>query len=177
LESLTEPRVLRLGFISDTHGHMDDRILYHLEGVDEIWHAGDIGSSQVIDQLSSIAKVYAVFGNIDSGDIRVNFPEYLHRSLNGLKLMMTHIVGKPGSYTPTVRNMITAQKPGILVCGHSHIARVQYDQHFSMLYINPGAAGYHGFHRIRTLMRLDVSPSGKAENLRVIELGANKKGA
>jgi putative phosphoesterase len=169
--------VIKLGIISDTHGHIDERILNYLEGVDQIWHAGDIGSIQVIENLKKLAPVKAVYGNIDSGELRVAFSELLIEQLNGLKLMMTHIAGKYGVYHPKLKQQISLNRPGILICGHSHIAKVQYDHQNSMLYINPGAAGFHGFHRMRTMLRFDINHNGQPENMRLIELGINKKGA
>ena len=61
---------MKIGLISDTHSHIDERVLKHLEDCDEIWHAGDIGSLNVTDKLSELAPIRAVYGNIDGANIR-----------------------------------------------------------------------------------------------------------
>ncbi len=37
----------RIGLISDTHGTFDQTLKTFLKDVDEIWHAGDIGSPDI----------------------------------------------------------------------------------------------------------------------------------
>lgn len=161
----------RIGLISDTHGYLDDRIIAHLEDCDEIWHAGDIGVPEVTDRLAALATLRAVYGNIDGGDLRATFPENLHFETEGLRVWITHIAGTPGRYQPQVREVLTAKKPGLLVCGHSHICRVERDKRFGHIHMNPGAAGRHGFHKVRTLLKFEID-GGKASNLRVVELGS-----
>ena len=60
----------RIGLISDTHGYLDPRLVELLADVDEIWHAGDIGTLEVLRQLQSIKPVRAVWGNADGASIR-----------------------------------------------------------------------------------------------------------
>jgi len=67
---------LKIGLLSDTHGFLDNSILDALKDVDEIWHAGDIGSLLITDQLELNAPVRAVYGNIDDHQIRTEWPEY-----------------------------------------------------------------------------------------------------
>jgi len=69
---------------------------------------------------------------------------------------MTHIGGYPGRYHPQSKKIIELEKPGLFVCGHSHILKVIYDQKYSMLHINPGAAGNYGIHRSVTAVRLKI---------------------
>lgn len=163
-----------IGIISDTHNHLDERILSHLSDVDEIWHAGDIGNYEIIEQLQKVAPTKAVYGNIDGRDIRDSCPENLIFEYNSIKVFITHIGGYPNKYTPRVRKIIESERPNLYICGHSHITKVMPDKKNGLLHINPGAAGRHGFHHMRTLIKLDIN-KGKMENLRVIELGKRSK--
>lgn len=161
---------MRIGLISDTHSYIDDRILAHLESCDEIWHAGDIGSLHVTDRLAEVAPVRAVYGNIDNHKIRSEFPLNQNFNANGLKVWMTHIGGRPGKYDHRIRDHLYTVKPDIFICGHSHICKVQFDPSIQGLYMNPGAAGVHGFHHIRTLLRFSIL-DGKPDKMEVVELG------
>ena len=161
---------VRIGLISDTHGHIDDRILHHLAECDEIWHAGDIGSLTVTDALSSAAPLVAVHGNIDDHIIRSEFPEHHHFEREGLSIWMTHIGGRPGRYASGIRRGLMQHRPALFVCGHSHLLLVKKDPSWGGLYLNPGAAGRQGFHRMRTLLRFNLE-QGAILNPEVVELG------
>lgn len=161
----------RIGLISDTHGHLDDRILAHFEDCDEIWHAGDFGTWEVAETLSNIKPLRGVYGNIDGKEIRITYPEHLKFELEGLNIWITHIGGYPSRYNPKIRQQIYQEKPDLFICGHSHIVKVMRDQKIeNLVHINPGAAGVYGFHQIRTIVKMDLN-NGKIENLKVIELG------
>lgn len=166
---------MKIGLISDTHGHIDDRILIHLKGCDEIWHAGDIGSPEVIEKLKTIAPVIMVSGNIDEGpNCPVEWKEIQRIQRNGLKILIIHIAAKPSRYNPKVLNIIKRESPDMVVAGHSHILLVKYDKENRLLFINPGAAGHHGFHKIRTLITFEII-NKKPANMQVIELGNRGK--
>lgn len=161
----------QIGILSDTHSYLDERILKHLEDCDEIWHAGDIGNIEVTDQLHKLpGKLRAVYGNIDGGDIRKEFKLDEYFEVEHVKVYLTHIAGRPGRYPSRVAENVRQFQPQVFVCGHSHICLVQFNKTFELLHINPGAAGKHGFHKKRTLVRLDIN-GGKIENLRIVELG------
>jgi putative phosphoesterase len=160
----------RIGLISDTHGYMDSGIEKYLKNVDEIWHAGDIGKAEVTDFLKGLAPLKAVYGNIDDGKLRQEFPENAIFTTEGAKVLITHIAGRPGRYPSRVKNLISVNKPDVFVCGHSHICLVQYLPNLKMLHLNPGAAGRSGFHKVRTLLRFSIE-EGKVSNLEVVELG------
>lgn len=163
--------MLKIGLISDTHSYLDPNVFLHFEVCDEIWHVGDIGQVEVIQKLSSFKPIRAVYGNIDAQDVRELYPENMIFELEGLKILMTHIGALPPSYNPRIRELIKKNEPNLLICGHSHILRVLKDnKKKSLLYLNPGAAGKHGFHKIRTIMRMDLE-DGKIKNMEVIELG------
>ena len=164
----------RIGLLSDTHSCWDDRFATHFAGCDEIWHAGDLGCIDVIARLEGVAPVVrAVRGNIDSGAVVRRCKEIECFETEGVKVWMTHIGGYPGRYAPGVRRMLAEERPKLMVCGHSHILRVQYDKELQLLHINPGAAGYHGWQRERTLVRF-ILDDGDIRDLEVIELGKLK---
>ena len=162
--------MLRIGLLSDTHGMLDERIFEHFAHCDEVWHAGDIGSQEVINKLQEFKPLRAVWGNIDSHDIRREWPQHNRFMCEGVKVWLTHIGGYPGKYDPLVRPAIYQHPPKLFVCGHSHILKVQYDKTLDLLHINPGAAGKYGFHKVQTLIRFEID-SEKIQNLEVIELG------
>ena len=159
----------KIGIISDTHGFLDSRILDWFSGVDEIWHAGDIGTLNVLEQLEAYKPVRAVHGNIDGREIRSILPEDQLFSCAGIRVWITHIAGYPGKYHSRVRNRLKETHPGLLVCGHSHILKVMYDKSNQLMYMNPGAAGKFGSHQLRTALRFRIE-KGKINDLEVLEL-------
>ena len=160
----------RIGLLSDTHGYLDPKIFNYFADVDEIWHAGDVGSLEVIDRLKAFKPLRVVHGNIDGAEIRSEAPEHLSFELEGVKVVITHIAGKPGQYRPKAHELLNFHKPNLFVCGHSHILLVKMDPHFNTLWMNPGACGFKGFHQVKTLLRFNLSES-RIRDLEVIELG------
>lgn len=161
----------KIGILSDTHSCWDDRFALHFKNCDEIWHAGDVGDISVIARLEGVCPVVrAVRGNIDHGPVLRRCPEIDMFQVEDVKVWMTHIGGYPGRYAPGVRRMLVEHRPKIMVAGHSHLLKVIYDDELSLLHINPGAAGHHGWQRERTLMRLVIDGSD-IRDLEVIELG------
>ncbi len=159
----------RIGLLSDTHAHWDDRYAHYLAECDEIWHAGDIGSVAVIEQLEKICPVRAVYGNVDGGDLRRMYTETLSWQCEDAQILMTHIGGYPGRYEPRIRQRLMLKTPDLFISGHSHILKVQYDNILQCLHINPGAAGLQGWQTVRTLVRFCIT--GKQfHDLEVIEL-------
>ena len=154
--------------LSDTHGYMDDTILKHAAAADEVWHAGDIGSLEVTDALSEKATLRAVYGNIDSAEIRQVFPLNNRFRCEELEVWITHIGGYPGRYDRAVRDAIKENPPGLFICGHSHILKVMNDKRLGLLHMNPGAIGIYGFHKVRTMLRFKVDGK-KITDLEVIE--------
>ncbi|WP_044002648.1 metallophosphoesterase family protein [Hymenobacter swuensis] len=160
----------RIGLLSDTHSYLDERIVHHLQGCDEIWHAGDFGTAAVVEELEALAPLRGVYGNIDGRDIRQTQPLVQAFELEGLQVLITHIGGYPGHYSPAGRALVQEQRPGLFISGHSHILKVMPDPRLGLLHLNPGAAGRQGFHKVRTLLRFDVA-DGRVQNLQVVELG------
>lgn len=159
----------RIGLLSDTHGWWDNKYIEYFSGCDEIWHAGDIGSQNVLDGLELIAPVRAVYGNIDDHTIRLRCPKILRFTVEGAEIWITHIGGYPGRYAPEMRQELALKHPNLLVCGHSHLLKIEFDKRRNMLYMNPGAAGKYGPHRVRTLVRFSIE-AGNFKDLEVIEL-------
>ncbi len=160
----------KIGLISDTHGFLPPRIFELFKDVDEIWHAGDIGSMDVIEKLRAFKPLKAVYGNIDDHIIRMECPEFLTFQIENITVSMTHIAGKPGKYVAKAHEFLLKTKPKIFVCGHSHLLLVQQDPRFNMLWLNPGACGNKGFHHVQTALRFQIN-GDKIENMEVIEFG------
>ena len=163
----------RIGLLSDTHNILDPSVFEHFKEVDEIWHAGDVGTSAIIDELAAFKPVRAVYGNIDGTDIRHLFPEHLKWKCEEVKVWMTHIGGYPKRYDPRVKAEIQRNPPDLFICGHSHILKVIYDQKLKLLHINPGAAGRYGFQTVSTLVRFSIEGK-EIKDLQVIELKGGK---
>jgi putative phosphoesterase len=162
--------MLKIGVISDTHACWDDKFATYFSGCDEIWHAGDIGSEEVLNRLEMIKPVRAVHGNADNHLIRMRCPETLRFRVEETDVLLTHIGGYPGNYSPEIRPEINVFPPNLFVCGHSHILKVMFDKSLKMLCVNPGAAGISGFHQVRTLLRFVIDGSNIKE-MEAIELG------
>lgn len=166
---------MRIGLISDTHGFLDAKVFDYFEKCDEVWHAGDVGSVDVIEALKAFKPLKGVYGNIDDMQVRTLFPEDQRFICEGFDIWMTHIGGTPPRYNPRIKKGLSLKAPEIFICGHSHILRIKRDPNFNnMLYLNPGAAGNHGFHSMKTVVRFTLE-QGNIGDLEVIDLG--KRGA
>lgn len=160
---------MKIGLLSDTHSFLDDAVFKHFDACDEIWHAGDFGTLGVAERLAAFKPFKGVYGNIDGKDIRQYYPEHLRFDAEEVDVWMTHIGGYPGRYAPPIKSAIFQNPPKLFICGHSHILKAQFDPKLQLLHLNPGAAGKHGWHKVRTLMRFDIQ-GDRIENLEVIEL-------
>lgn len=162
---------MKIGLLSDTHGYLDEQVFKYFSECDEIWHAGDIGSMDLALKLEKFKPLRMVWGNIDGTELRAKYREDEIFECEGKKVWITHIGGKPPAYSKGIKPKLKEIKPDIFICGHSHILRVMSDEKMdNLLYINPGAAGVHGFHKIRTLIRFEIKEN-KISNMQVIELG------
>ncbi len=162
---------MRIALLSDTHNFLDPGMVKYFESCDEIWHAGDIGTISICRELSQYKPLVAVYGNIDGMDIRKEYPAIQRFKREGVSVFMTHIGGYPGRYGSDVKKLLEAERPQLVVCGHSHILRVMNDKVLGHLHINPGAAGIQGFHQKKTLVRFSLENSNILD-LEVIELGS-----
>jgi len=163
-------KMKKILLMSDTHGYLDKAILKYVDQADEVWHAGDIGSFKVVEELKKHARFKAVYGNIDGQDIRSEFPLKKRFSCEKVRVLMTHIGGYPGRYTKSIKPIVTRYPPNLFISGHSHILRVMYDKKLGFLHLNPGAVGIEGYHHVRTMLRFEIN-NKEILNLEVIELG------
>lgn len=157
----------KIGIISDTHGVFDQSLQNFLADVDEIWHAGDIGSTKLSDTIAAFKPTRAVYGNIDDGTTRKIWGEFNRFDCEQASVLMTHVGGYPGRYETALLRRIEVLHPTIVITGHSHILKVMYDKKHNLLHINPGAAGKYGFHTVRTAIRLEIEGS----DIRNLEVG------
>ena len=159
----------RIGLISDTHNFLDDAVFDYFKDCDEIWHAGDFGTAAVADKLSEFKPLRGVYGNIDGYDIKSMLPEQMVYQCEGVKVLMRHIGGYPPRYNAETKKELLIHKPQLFISGHSHILKIMYDEKLQCLHMNPGAAGKHGWHKVRTLIRFTID--GKdMKDCEVIEL-------
>ena len=155
--------------LSDTHSHLDEAMLKYINQADEVWHAGDIGDIKVTDEIKKLKPLRAVYGNIDNALIRSEFPLHNRFWCEEVDIWITHIGGYPGRYTPSVRESLNNNPPKLFITGHSHILKVINDKKLGLLHMNPGAAGIHGFHQVRTMLRFEIHKD-KIQKLEVIEI-------
>ncbi|MBK9570771.1 MAG: metallophosphoesterase family protein [Chitinophagaceae bacterium] len=160
----------RIGLLSDTHGFLEETVFTHFSNCDEIWHAGDFGTVELARELALFRPLKGVYGNIDDPSIRNSYPEQLVFSCEGIKVMMRHIGGSPPKYNPETKKELLIHQPRLFICGHSHILKVMYDDKLQCLYMNPGAAGKQGWHKVKTLIRF-VIDGQEIKDCEVIELG------
>lgn len=154
--------------LSDTHSHIDQKILKHVQQADEVWHAGDIGNLAVTDAIKALKPLRAVYGNIDGTEIRAEFPLHNRFVCEDVDVWITHIGGYPGRYNPLIRHELLKNPPKLFICGHSHILKVMPDKRLGLLHLNPGAVGKYGIHQVRTMLRFELD-QGRIQNLEVIE--------
>ncbi|GAO27776.1 metallophosphoesterase family protein [Geofilum rubicundum] len=159
----------KIGLLSDTHAFFDPKFYELFREVDQIWHAGDIGSELVLDAMEAFKPVRAVYGNIDGAELRRRIPAVQRFSCEGVDVLITHIGGYPGKYAPQIKQQIFAHPPKLFICGHSHILKVINDPSLKLLHVNPGAAGKYGFHTVRTAIRFTLD-QGDIRDMEVIEL-------
>lgn len=158
----------RICLLSDTHSYIDDAIIKHINSSDEVWHAGDIGSVHIIQQLSKMKKLRAVYGNIDDAQIRMIVPKKQLFQCEQVKVFMTHIGGYPGRYYSSIKKQIKDNGIKLFISGHSHILKVMYDKELEVLHMNPGAIGKNGFHNVRTMIKFVIDQK-EIKDLEIVE--------
>lgn len=165
---------MKIGLLSDTHGWIHPRLFEHFSQCDEIWHAGDIGNLETADKLARFKPFRAVYGNIDNALVRTVYNENLIFTAEEVRVRITHIGGYPGHYERRLIPELTEFPPDLFICGHSHIAKIKYDDKLGFLFINPGAAGYNGFHKYMTAVRFQIDGKN-IHDMELIELGERGK--
>ena len=159
----------RIGLISDTHNYLDPAVFTHFKNCDEIWHGGDFGTASIAEALASFKPLRGVYGNIDGYDIKSVYPEQLVFMCENVKVLMRHIGGYPPKYNAETKPELLLHQPQLFVSGHSHILKIMYDAKINCLHMNPGAAGKHGWHKVRTLIRFAIDGK-EIKDCEVIEL-------
>lgn len=145
-------------------------MLHHFAQVDEIWHAGDVGNKEVYEKLQNLKPVKGVYGNIDDASIQQFFPRVLQFTCEEVRVLITHIGGYPPKYNAHSLPLIQSYRPNLFITGHSHILKIMYDYQLQVLHMNPGAAGTHGWHQKRTIVRFNIH-GNNIQDCEVIELG------
>ena len=130
---------VRVGVVSDTHGRFDAALVELFAGVDCILHAGDIDGPEVLEQLAELAPVRAVRGNNDVGAWADALPAARVERFVQVPVLMIHVLGTVEEPTAAVRFLLEAEKPKVVVSGHSHQGLLK--EQGGMLYFNPGSAG------------------------------------
>lgn len=156
--------------LSDSHSYIDERILNYVQQADEVWHCGDFGNLQVIEEIEKLKPLKGVYGNIDGTEVRAAFPEVNRFFCEDVEVLMIHIGGYPGKYAPLTKKEMAQKAPQLFISGHSHILKAMYDDKLQVLHLNPGACGKQGWHKVRTMMRFEIDGK-EIKNLEVIELG------
>lgn len=156
--------------LSDTHGFLDEAVFTYFSQCDEVWHAGDFGSVEILDQLKAFKLTRGVYGNVDGARLRAELPRDLTWDCEGVRVYMAHIGGYPGNYAANTKKELLRLRPGLFISGHSHILKVMRDPALGLLHMNPGACGHHGWHAVRTMLRFTVE-AGKISGVEAIELG------
>lgn len=147
-----------IGIISDTHGHIDSRLAAAFASVDAIVHAGDVGGADVLDALRAMAPLHAVYGNNDERLGRLGLPLREDFTLGGVRFHLVHQLPH-AQPRPATR---------VVVFGHSHRALIE--DRGGVLYVNPGAAGRVGFHRVQSVALMGID-GGAIIETRIVELG------
>ena len=176
IEARLRSLVMRIGLLSDTHGFVDEALFTYFAECDEVWHAGDFGPVEVLDRLKSFKPLRGVFGNVDGAEIRADLPEQLEWKCEDVRVYMRHVGGYPGNYDPRAKPELVRSKPDLFICGHSHIARIMRDPALELLHMNPGAAGFIGWHTKRTALRFRIN-ADKVQNVELIELEPRHRNA
>lgn len=173
-----------VGLISDTHGVFAEDVRKFLEPVDQIWHAGDFGTLSCAASIEAFKPLVGVYGNCDGQDVRQVYPRFTNFECEGLKVLMTHIGLRRGSYwaydpkrpvyDELASGLISTYRPDIFVCGHTHIPQVFRDSRLGFLFMNPGACGYQGSRDVpRMALRFKIE-NGRISDLEKCELPWNK---
>lgn len=145
-----------VGILSDTHAYLGDYVYRFFDDCEEVWHAGDVGSLEVLTALQNFKPTRAVWGNIDGLPIKKEIPAIQFFKYQGIRVFIRHIVGYPNKYEKSVIPILQSSPFDLVIAGHSHILRIMHDKKFNFLFINPGAAGIYGFHQKITLVKLQI---------------------
>lgn len=142
---------MKIGVISDTHGHLDRQVEKIFAGVNHILHAGDIGFASIVLELEMIAPVTAVLGNCD--DPQIGYPLTKVVELAQQNFLVHHIVN-PWSPGDTLGQRLAREKPAAVIFGHTHKPFAETIN--GVFFFNPGYAGKPKFGAARSVALLHL---------------------
>lgn len=150
-----------IGVISDTHGLLRPEAVDALRGSERIIHAGDVGDPEILEQLSEIAPVTAVRGNIDKGEWARKLAETEVVEVGGVSIYVLHDLASL-DLKPEAAGFAA------VIYGHSHVPKQETKS--GVLYFNPGSAGPRRFKLPVTVGRLDIEHGkGAAEIVKIVD--------
>ncbi|MFN0083393.1 MAG: metallophosphoesterase family protein [Ferruginibacter sp.] len=144
------------------------------DGFEHLQSYGDLFVQKFEELFGRKIIFRGVYGNIDIDELRIIYPEKLFFTVEGVNVFMQHIGGYPGRYSKGVKEDIILNKSNLFISGHSHILKIMYDDKLQCLHMNPGAAGRHGWHKMRTIIRFSIDGE-VMKDCEVIELGERAK--
>jgi putative phosphoesterase len=160
-------KVTRIGIISDTHNYLNSRVLQYLQGVDLIFHAGDIGDENILRHLEKVAPTRAVRGNTDYRGAVSKLPEEVIITVGKLTFLIVHDVGNINEFRERLKEGRIHPPPKVIVFGHTH--QTFYKTLDDFIFINPGSATNSRDHRKPSIMILETNGVEIIAN-RIIEL-------
>ena len=137
-----------VGVISDTHGLLRPEAVEALQGSGHIIHAGDVGTSEIIEKLTAIAPVTAIRGNIDKESWARKLPQTEVIEVAGISIYVLHDLAQL-DLKPEAAGF------DVVVYGHSHVPKQETRN--GVLYFNPGSAGPRRFKLPVTIGKLRIS--------------------
>ncbi len=158
---------MRLGLIADTHGKVRAEVHEVFKRVDLILHAGDVGDAEVLDELEMLAKVTAVYGNVDSPAMKRRLPRVAELDVDDLHVVLTH-GDQLGSREPEALKA-AFPKADVIIFGHTHQALIASLPDFTVV-VNPGAAGPGRFDLKPSVAIMETEP-GIPPRARIVPLG------
>jgi putative phosphoesterase len=156
-----------IGLISDTHNQLPENINHLFKDVDIILHAGDIGYSHILENLSKIAAVEGVYGNTDLYTVSSILPSRLDLKLEGLNIFIRHDIGDINFYYAKLKSIKKELMPDIIIFGHTH--RPFFKKIQRTYFINPGSASKSREGIPCSVMRLSIS-KGKVTDHQLIAI-------
>ena len=168
--------MLTIGVTSDTHiparaKSLPQAVITAFSSVDLILHAGDLTTLEVLDELSDLAPVQAVFGNMDDWEVRTRLEHRKVVEVEGRRIGLIHGSGSPTGLHLRALDAFRKDRVHAVVFGHSH--RPYSQQIENVLLFNPGSPTDTIFAPYRAFGRLILK--GDAISGEIIEFG-NQKG-
>jgi len=161
---------MRVGLVSDTHGHVEPKLPALFAGCDAILHAGDVVKPAVLALLEEVAPLTVVRGNNDEGTSLARLPETALVSLAELTALVVHDLGARERPKPPARAILARRRPEIVVHGHSHRPGAAVID--GTLFVNPGSAGPRRFKLPRAAGILTVR--GRTARVELFDLGGER---